>query len=103
MSLLLWFPPPFRLRALVTNAGSTNVTPLSFSGGVWTAGSAVTVGTSPVGVAISPDGLRALVANNSSANVTPLSFSGGVWTAESNVTVGTNPYSLGPSMIFNSR
>ena len=59
MSLLLWFPPPFSLRALVTNAGSANVTPLSFSGGVWTAGS--------------------------------------------NVTVGTNPYSLGPSMIFNSR
>jgi DNA-binding beta-propeller fold protein YncE len=87
---------------LVANYGSASVTPLSFSGGVWTAGSNVTVGTNPQGVAISPDGLRALVANYGSASVTPLSFSGGVWTAGSNVTVGTNPQSLGPSMIFES-
>jgi DNA-binding beta-propeller fold protein YncE len=103
MSLLLWFPPPFDVFALVANYGSANVTPLTLSEGTWSAGTPVAVGTGPVGVAISPDGTRALVANYGSANVTPLTLSEGTWTAGTPVAVGTNPFSLGPSMIYESR
>ena len=78
--------------ALAANNGSNDVTPLTFAGGVWTAGSNVAVGTNPYGVAISPDGLRALAANAGSSNVTPLTFASGVWTAGSNVAVGSNPH-----------
>ena len=48
MSLLLWFPPPFDVFALITNNGSNNVTPLTLSGGTWSAGTPVAVGTNPV-------------------------------------------------------
>ena len=103
MSLLLWFPPPFNVFALVANYGSNDVTPLTLSGGTWTAGTPVAVRTTPVGVAISPDGARALVTNYVSNNVTPLTLSGGTWSAGTPVAVGTGPYSLGPSMIYESR
>ena len=91
MSLLLWFPPPFDVFALVTNSSSNNVTPLTLSGGTWSAGTPVAVGTNPIGVAISPDGTRALVANYISNNVTPLTLSGGTWSAGTPVAVGTHP------------
>ena len=48
MSLLLWFPPPFDVFALVANLGSNDVTPLTLSGGTWTAGAPVAVGAGPV-------------------------------------------------------
>ena len=53
MSLLLMFPPPAEIAALVPNSDSNNVTPLTFAGGVWTAGTAVAVGAGPyLGVVI---------------------------------------------------
>ena len=60
--------------ALVANLNSNSVTPLTYSGGTWSAGTAVTVGTNPVIVAISPDGTYALVTNGGSASVTPLTY-----------------------------
>ena len=47
MSLLLWFPPPFDVFALIANFNSNNVTPLTLSGGTWSAGTPVAVGTNP--------------------------------------------------------
>ena len=85
---------PFIDRALVANYGSANVTPLAWNGTVWVAGSNVSVGTDPYGVAISPDGLRALVTNFGGANVTPLAWNGTVWVAGSNVSAGTSPYGV---------
>ena len=48
----------------------------NLAGTTWTAGTAVTVGSNPVSVAISPDGLRALISNYGSATVSPLAWNG---------------------------
>jgi DNA-binding beta-propeller fold protein YncE len=96
-------PPPRSLIALVANFGSSNVTPLTWNGSAWAAGSNVSVGTNPVGVAISPDGLHALVANYNSGNVTPLTWNGSVWAAGSNVSVGTGPVGFGTQFIGERR
>ena len=59
--------------ALVANGGDNTVTPLDLTNPlVPVPKTAQTVGTSPHGIAISPNGLFALVANSGDNTVTPL-------------------------------
>ena len=88
--------------ALVTNGGDNTVTPLDLTNPlVPVPKTAQTVGTSPYGIAISPNGLFALVANSGDNTVTPLDLTNPlVPVAESAVDVGLGPLSLGPTMIY---
>ena len=93
--------------ALVTNGGDNTVTPLDLTNPlVPVPKTAQTVGTSPHGIAISPNGLFALVVNYGDGieydgTVTPLDLINPlVPVAESAVDVGLGPLSLGPTMIY---
>ena len=88
--------------ALVTNRGSNSISPINLSNPmVPTKGTDLTVGASPFGVAISPNGLFALVANYGSASISPINLSNPmVPTKGTDLTVGASPYSLGPNTIY---
>ena len=71
-----------------TNYGSGTVTPITLSTN--TAGTPITVGTSPFAIAITPNGQTAYVDNYGSGTVTPITISSN--TAGTPITVGTSPY-----------
>lgn len=73
--------------AYVANSGSNTVTPINVTTG--TAGSSITVGTAPRGIAYTPDGTKAYVTNNTSGTVSVITVATGAVTAT--ITVGTLP------------
>ena len=91
-----------RYFALVANYGSASVSPIDLTNPmVPTKGTTLTVGTNPVGIAISPNGLFALVANYGSASVSPIDLTNPmVPTKGTDLTVGTTPHLCGPNMIY---
>ena len=90
--------------SLVANLSSNSVSPINLSNPmVPTKGTDLTVGSTPVAIAIAPNGLFALVANSgsSSNSVSPINLSNPmVPTKGTNLTVGSLPYSLGPNAIY---
>ena len=73
--------------AYVTNLNSNSVTPIDTATN--TAGTAIAVGSGPVGVAITPDGKTAYVVNEESDSVTPIDTATN--TAGTEITVGSSP------------
>src|SRR5437763_155305 len=76
--------------AYVTNRGSGSVTPIDTTTN--TAGTAITVGSGPFGVAITPDGKTAYVANHGPSSVTPIDTATN--TAGTAITVGSSPIGI---------
>ncbi len=74
--------------AYVANSGNGTVTTFSTATNM-TTGTAITVGTNPSAVAITPDGKTAYVTNNGSGTVTPINTA--TKTAGTAITVGTGP------------
>ena len=71
----------------MTNYSDNTVTPIATA--TDTAGPPIAVGTSPIAVAITPDGTTAYVANSDSGNVTPVATASN--TARSAITLGGSP------------
>jgi YVTN family beta-propeller protein len=76
--------------AYVTNVQSNTVTPINVATN--TAGTAITVGTHPTAVAVTPSGQTAYVTSNSNGTVTPINVATN--TAGTPITVGSAPNAL---------
>src|ERR1700730_5117395 len=81
-------------NAYITNAGSNNVSVIDTATNTVTA--TITVGSVPVGVAISPDGTRVYVTNSQPASATGTAS---VIDTASNTAIATIPVGLGPNGI----
>ena len=79
--------PAHPVTAYVANSGSGTVTPIRTATN--TAGKAITVGTCPADIAITPDGKTAYVLNFGSGTVTPIDTASN--TAGKPITVGRGP------------
>jgi YVTN family beta-propeller protein len=76
--------------AYVANNGSGSVTPIDTATN--TAGTAITVGSEPYAIAITPDGRTAYVTNDGSDSVTPIDTATN--TAGTAITVGSVPFGI---------
>jgi YVTN family beta-propeller protein len=76
--------------AYVANEGSNTVTPITVATG--TAGTPITVGSTPDAIAITPNGQTAYVANEGSRTVTPITVATG--TAGTPIPVGNAPVAI---------
>jgi YVTN family beta-propeller protein len=74
----------------VANQSSGTVTPITVATN--TAGSPITVGATPIGIAVTPNGQTAYVTNYGSGTVTPITVATN--TAGTAITAGTHPYAV---------
>ena len=74
----------------MTTPEADTVTPIDLATN--TAGSPITVGNDPIGIAITPNGATAYVANDADGTVTPINTATN--TAETPITVGAGPYAI---------
>ena len=82
--------------AYVTNYGSNTVTPITIATN--TSGTAITVGSGPIGIAISIDGTMAYVANHLDDTVTPITLAThtagtaiSLWTGSAPIGIAVSP------------
>ena len=91
LTTMIWSGAAMAQNAYISNQNSNNVSVINTATNTVTA--TVTVGTNPLGVAVSPDGTRAYVTNFGANTVSVINTATNTVTAT--ITVGTGPAAFG--------